>query len=284
MINLENICVSVVIPTHNRPSLARRAVACVLAQTHKNIEIIVVDDCSETDLNVHNIVTSFNDNRIQYIRHSTSRGPSATRNTGIELAKGEYIAFLDDDDIWMESKLEKQLHYIKKYPAALCGFFTQYNSFKKRNCPELQINEIKKDRNIAINSGLIVESVFAKKVKYDDNLRVGEDIDFLFRLISYGLKIQYFSQILYFVNVGDHERITTENSNDQSASEERLKFIYKNQHIYGKFWFNYNIASILLRDFKRNKNKTKSLIQTIKRCGVSATTYTIYTRILKGLT
>ncbi len=103
-----NSCVSVIIPTRNRSeSLLPRAVKSVLAQTHTELELIVVDDAS-TD-GTAEFVKNLGDPRVRYFRHETCKGHSATRNTGIEVAKGNYIAFLDDDDEWKPQKLEVQL-------------------------------------------------------------------------------------------------------------------------------------------------------------------------------
>lgn len=99
--------VSVVIPTHNRPELIQRAIASVLAQTAQDFEIIVVDDGmihSATE-----IVSSFNDERIRYIQNEIPLGGGGSRNKGINEARGEYIAFLDDDDEWRSDKLELQI-------------------------------------------------------------------------------------------------------------------------------------------------------------------------------
>jgi len=99
--------VSVIIPTHNRPELLKRAINSVLAQTYQDFEIIVVDD---GDISAEDIVKSFSDSRIRFIRHETPhRGGSATRNTGIKNATGEFIAFLDDDDEWKKEKLAEQV-------------------------------------------------------------------------------------------------------------------------------------------------------------------------------
>lgn len=99
--------VSVIIPTFNRGWIIERSVRSVLAQTYQNFEIIIVDDGSSD--NTFDVVKSFGDIRIRYMRHEKNLGGSAARNTGIKAAKGGYIAFLDSDDEWFPKKLEKQM-------------------------------------------------------------------------------------------------------------------------------------------------------------------------------
>lgn len=99
--------VSVVIPTCNRPELLKRAVRSVLAQTFQDFEIIVVDDGMKE--RAETALRQFHDPRIKYFRNETSLGGGGTRNRGIDEARGEYIAFLDDDDEWMPEKLDKQI-------------------------------------------------------------------------------------------------------------------------------------------------------------------------------
>src|SRR5688572_26839751 len=96
--------VSVVIPTHNRPLMLRRAIDSVLAQTYQDFEIIVVDDGLRERSD--NVVKLFEDDRIRYISHEQEHGAPAARNTGIKNSNGELIAFLDDDDEWLPQKLE----------------------------------------------------------------------------------------------------------------------------------------------------------------------------------
>ena len=108
--------VSVIIPTYNRSHLVGRAIQSVLNQTFTDFELIIVDDAS-TD-NTKEVVESFNAPRIRYIRHEQNKGGGATRNTGIEAAYGEYIAFLDSDDEWLPRKLEKQLLIFRGYGKA----------------------------------------------------------------------------------------------------------------------------------------------------------------------
>lgn len=106
--------VTVVIPTHNREDLIGRAIESVQKQTYSDLEIIVVADGStdETDKIVKGLQEK--DDRIKYFSYSPSRGGNFARNYGINKAKGEYVAFLDDDDEWYIDKLEKQLEVMKR--------------------------------------------------------------------------------------------------------------------------------------------------------------------------
>ena len=99
--------VSVVVTTYNRAALLPRAIRSVLAQTYEDYELIIVDDCSTDD--TPDVIRTFVDSRIRVVRHAENTGQSAAINTGIRLARGEYIAFLDDDDEWVESKLLRQV-------------------------------------------------------------------------------------------------------------------------------------------------------------------------------
>lgn len=98
--------VSVVLTTYNRPELIQRALCSVLDQTYPNWECIVVDDASEGP--VGEIVDSYEDPRVRYHRHDENKGLSAVRNTGLRLAEGSMIAYLDDDDEWLPEKLARQ--------------------------------------------------------------------------------------------------------------------------------------------------------------------------------
>lgn len=99
--------ISVIIPTYNRMKTLPRAIKSVLNQTYQNIELIIVDDGS-TD-GTEEYIAGLQDSRITYVKNEKNLGPSATRNKGAQIAKGEYIAFQDSDDDWKIDKLEKQM-------------------------------------------------------------------------------------------------------------------------------------------------------------------------------
>ena len=100
--------VSVVIPTRDRPELLlHSALPSALDQKAVDLEVIVVDDCSAED--IERRTTEVGDARVRVVRHLAPRGVASARNTGIGVARAPWIAFLDDDDLWAPTKLERQL-------------------------------------------------------------------------------------------------------------------------------------------------------------------------------
>ena len=99
--------VSVVIPTRDRPAMLRRAIESVLVQTMPDLEVVVVDDASGPS--TRDVVDAIGDPRVRYIRRERSQGGPAARNHGFRESRGEWVALLDDDDLWLPSKLERQL-------------------------------------------------------------------------------------------------------------------------------------------------------------------------------
>jgi len=100
--------VTVVLTTYNRPELLIRAFESVKAQTFEPKEIIVVDDCSDKEAS--NFIKDFLPSNVNYIRHNKNRGLAAARNTGLNEANEQLVAYLDDDDIWLPGRLETQIN------------------------------------------------------------------------------------------------------------------------------------------------------------------------------
>jgi glycosyltransferase involved in cell wall biosynthesis len=101
--------VSVIIPTYDRDELLIRAVKSVLAQTYRPLEVIVIDDCSPTPVQEVLKDANIELDTISIYRHNNNKGGNAARKMGIELASGKYLAFLDDDDEWVDTKIEQQV-------------------------------------------------------------------------------------------------------------------------------------------------------------------------------
>jgi glycosyltransferase involved in cell wall biosynthesis len=107
MTESNNPVVSVVIPTYNRARMVGNAIQSVMAQTFGNWELLVIDDGSADDTRV--VVSAFRDTRLSFHRLDRNRGQSAARNTGINLARGTYVSFLDSDDEWFPEKLAREV-------------------------------------------------------------------------------------------------------------------------------------------------------------------------------
>lgn len=121
--------VSVVIPTYGRPSLLKRAIDSVLAQSYANLEVLVVDDNglgSRFGMESESLLQGYADDaRIRYIQHSSNRNGAAARNTGIKHASGSLISFLDDDDVYLPTKTESQVGELARttsVQAVSCGW------------------------------------------------------------------------------------------------------------------------------------------------------------------
>jgi len=105
--------VSVVIPYYNGEKFIEEAVESVIKQSYRNLELIFVDDGSQEKPD--KIIAKYGHNeRFRYIRHKHNKGIAATRNTGMGASRGKYIAFLDQDDIWLNDKIEKQIKVFKQ--------------------------------------------------------------------------------------------------------------------------------------------------------------------------
>lgn len=104
--------VSVIIPVYNRFEMAKEAVSSVIGQTYRNLEVIIVDDGS-IDMTSTLAVYFGDDLRVKYLKIKHNGMPGFVRNKGVEISSGKYLAFLDSDDLWVDSKLEKQIGFME---------------------------------------------------------------------------------------------------------------------------------------------------------------------------
>jgi len=183
--------VSVIIPTHNRSALLQRAMASVLCQTFRDLELVVVDDASSDDTS--EIVAKFGDSRVKYIRQATNHGPSIARNTGISHSSGQYIAFLDDDDEWMPEKLQRQLPRLDSSPRKVGVLYTTSLAVDGRSgkCLSRYTAKVKGDvlESMLLHGAVAPTSTFLcrrecfdKVGLFDPSLSYGEDFDMWLRI------------------------------------------------------------------------------------------------------
>ncbi len=240
--------VSVVISTYNRASMLKRAIQSVLAQTFQDFELIVVDNAS-TD-NTQKIVKSFSDERLRYICHAMNRGGSAARNTGIKNSKGQYIAFLDDDDEWFSQKLEKQVKKMDATPlAGLIYVGSEVFNEKKQNIEQVYWPQFRGQLYkrlllstifSSVSNVLIRQECFQKVGLFDEGLTSCQDWEMWLR-IACEYEFDFVPEILLRINVHE-EHIST---NYQSLIPGRTRMVQKHYDEFKKF------PSILVVHLKR---------------------------------
>lgn len=196
-------CISVVIPTHNRANLVGRAIKSVLSQTFEDFELIVVDDASSDD--TEEVVKQFQDSRIKYVRHQKNMGAPATRNTGIRIAKGTYIGLLDDDDVWLPTKLEKQTTKFRdvssKVGLIYCGLEVKRddgNGIEAVYYPEYRGDvriRLLKGTTIGSPTPLIKAECFQKVGVFDESLKSCQDWD-MWKRISEHYEFDFVPEVL----------------------------------------------------------------------------------------
>lgn len=189
--------VSVIIPSYKSRGGLVDSINSVLQQTYNDFEIIVVDDNNPDTVERHDtevIMAKYSGNdKISYIKHEINKNGAAARNTGIKAAKGEYVAFLDDDDIWMPTKLEKQLSFLsnhKEYDCVYC--MATYNGVSDVAIP-YEGNAI--IPLFKIRTSMYTPSLFFTKASldkiggFDESFKRHQDYELLAKFFINGFKI-----------------------------------------------------------------------------------------------
>ena len=179
--------ISVIVPTYNRAGLLQITLQSILSQTYANYEIIVVDDGS-TD-NTAEIMVKYP--KVRYIRHGKNRGVAEARNTGLKAAQGNYISFIDSDDMMLPDKLEKQIMALEKLPPHIGFVYSPVIIIINHAAcitPVIKPGDILKYvlqlQHPYLQSLLIRRCCFDKVGIFDSQLRVAEDWEFMVRLSS----------------------------------------------------------------------------------------------------
>ena len=206
--------VSVVIPTYKRPDYLARAINSVLNQTYNNVEIIVVDDNNpdtEARSRTEIIMEQFDDNpKVKYIKHDKNKNGSAARNTGARSSKGEYVAFLDDDDEYTPTRIESMLNRFAELTPDYGICYSRY-IYRMPDGKEIKSKENKEGdlflealmKEIQFGSGsnnLVLRSAYDTIGGYDESFKRNQDHEFMVRLLK-KYKIAYCDELGLIINV-----------------------------------------------------------------------------------
>jgi len=248
-----DIKVSITIPTYNAASFIDRSIQSALNQTLEEIEIIVVNDAS-TD-NTIEVLEKYNDNeKIQIVNLEENGGPSVSRNTGMKLAKGEFIGFIDGDD-YIDPKYYENLYSYAKDKDVVVGIYVNSTNYSNKYLHHRKHNQ----------HGAVVDSIWRRSflnkhnIKFDEKLRMGEDIAFREKCYKYkprvyetgddGIYYYYKRREGSLMNFNPNvlKQIDSDANNEEIAKE--YEKIMKKTREKGK-----DVT------FKKNKKKVKKII------------------------
>ncbi len=211
--------ISVIIPTYNRADRIEKSIKSVLNQTYRDIELLVIDDGS-TD-NTAEVVGKIKDDRLFYYKQE-NQGACAARNYGLKLAKGDYIAFQDSDDVWYEDKLEKQYRFIEQTKADLvyCGM-NRIVEGKQIYIPEKQDSKENVTTSMLLfhnkisTQTILMRKKVVEKIFFDTTFKRLQDWDFVLQVSIAGYSIKYLPEALVRSEV-QKDSITTSISSEKA--------------------------------------------------------------------
>ncbi|MCG9479561.1 MAG: glycosyltransferase [Actinomycetia bacterium] len=282
--------VSVIIPTYNRASLIPRAIESVLAQNYNGIEIIIVDDGS-TD-NTKEVINKLKDKKIKYIQHKENMGGAAARNTGIKMAKAEYIAFLDSDDEWFPKKLETQ---IKVFNDMNDDTGVVYSAFWKihEGCKSYKPNKIIKKKEgwiheellngnfVTLQAALLKKDCFSKAGLFDVSIQRLHDWELWLRISRY-FKFKFIDEPLVNVYYTPISISTNHNALIESSKKilrKHFSEFSKNKKILSKRYF---YIGKFMAEAHDTKNGKKYFKKAIKANPLNMQAYLLFLNSLLG--
>ncbi len=290
----DNLLVSAIITTHNRRKDLEDALQSVLNQTYKNLECIVIDDASNDDTSefMEKIAASNKQVRYIYIPKSESKGGNYARNTGIKNARGDLIAFLDDDDLWLTDKIEKQVKCLQQHPECelvYChrireinrsfAYIPKYNDNLSGDMHERIFTQIPCSTSTIVCTKRILESVGM----FDESVRFWQEYELLMR-ISQKTQFAVVNEplVIYRCDYCDNARLTNKydewvksvdfiykkhNDKIQNLDEsiqKQMKNLFKRDAVTRLFASGKRKqAKLMLRDIAKEIHKKETLIRSI---------------------
>lgn len=261
--------ISIVIPSYNRGYVIGKSIESVLRQTYSDFELLIVDDGSSD--NTRDVVSNFKDERIRYVRVDENKGANHARNIGVDLARGDYVAFQDSDDVWRVDKLQKQMEYISSndVDAVFCLINQKNNEFS-RIYPIIKNDESLKE-HVLVENLISTQTLLAKRSvllqeKFDERLPRFQDWDLAIRLI-YKYRVGFINESLVNVFIMNDSiskspykavtalKIMEEKYIQYYRDYNKLSYLYKNIFTQSMMAERYDIANCYINLLvKREKN------------------------------
>lgn len=244
---IPQVLVSIVVPTYNRADILIETLNSILNQSYKRIEIIVVSDGS-TDDTSRKLKQFDNDERVRFIQLAQNSGlPAKVRNEAISMARGEYIAFCDDDDLWYRQKLERQIHQMISQKADISStavdFFDEngeaaadkgykHRMIMARMCSS-GLRSTVYFTNFLVNSSVVIRKEVVDRIgmlNESRDLRATEDYEYWLRIIGQGYRYIFLNEVLVKYRVHSSQITTNDAKAAWSRSFSALKSLKEIQN------------------------------------------------------
>lgn len=276
--------ISIIIPVFNRHELIKNALENVFMQSLSNFEVIIIDDGSRQPYRA----SDFSDPRVRIIRHKQNKGAPAARNTGIQHAAGELLAFLDSDDTWLPEKLEVQSAWMYAHPhiaATTTGFYCRSQEGDSIEIPKNQKHWYRyfmQGMSLSPGTNLMVWRNVMLDHLYDESYPRLEDLDWALR-VAKEHPFHVIPQPLAVINRGKRPSAQVMEASDLLLLEKHKHDFLKQGCFYGRQCIGKRYLEIATHYFREGKKKNgfHYLWETLKQNPFQRAT--MYLRILDYL-
>ncbi len=245
--------ISIIVPVYNASRFLDETIKTVREQTIDNWELIFVDDCSTDDSD--EIIKQYMkiDKKIKYFKQDQNGGPALARNRGIDEAKGNFLCFLDADDMWDKDKLEKQLNFMLEKEVAFSYTSYEFATFdgiptgKKVKAKEvLTYKEVLKNNIISTITVMFNLNLIDKELIKMPNLKYVEDTATWFKILRNGFKAYGLSDVYSY-----YRRTSNTESSNKFKTQKRLWNLYRKEEKMGFFKSLYTLGVKNINAIKR---------------------------------
>lgn len=284
--------ISVIIPVYNQPQLLDEALHSVEEQTYDTFEVIVVDDNSEADIKA--VIDEYPN--VRFISHNSNRGAGSARNTGIEAAAGDYVAFLDADDTWQPTKLEKQRSVFAENSQEVGLVYTGFIQYETDGnewthtpsaAGDIYLDELERDRIHPTSTVMIRRDVLNEVSRFDESLPSRQDYDLWIR-ITENYEIEYVDEIL--VEKNEQKESISKDFDSRIRGDLKVFEKVKDRTSELSFRSRSRILSyhhhVIGRDYDSNGNRSqaiKHLLLAIVRYPFRPISYAMFVIVLFGI-
>jgi len=278
--------ISVVITTYNRPDCLLEALDGVKSQLLLPYEIIIIDDNSSRSY--EDVMPAINALGARYLKQKVSCGANKARNLGVECSKGDVIAFLDDDDIWLPEYLTTLNNLYKAGADAVVSGFKQLGKEEVvvvNNDDVVTKKSLLRGNTYCGMSGFSAKQQLLLENTFDESLNNGQDWDMYVRLFQLGVNFVNVPEPIFLYRFQNEDGIGAKvRKMKPSEIEKRLKSAYKHKLFLGDFWFKKRVSEQILFSLKYKTNKIGWVIKAIEIAGFKATVYFFVNAFRRKLT